>query len=63
MCAALMFSATFRKRVERVARDILTDPLRVVQGETGEVGYGSRNLVVLHLTKKILVTISVLTRT
>jgi len=35
--AALMFSATFRKRVERVARDILTDPLRVVQGDAGEV--------------------------
>jgi len=34
---ALMFSATFRKRVERVARDILTDPLRVVQGDAGEV--------------------------
>jgi ATP-dependent RNA helicase DDX42 len=32
----LMFSATFRKRVERVARDILTDPLRVVQGDAGE---------------------------
>ena len=32
-----MFSATFRKRVERVARDILTDPLRVVQGDAGEV--------------------------
>jgi len=34
---ALMFSATFRKRVERVARDILSDPLRVVQGDAGEV--------------------------
>lgn len=33
-----MFSATFRKRVERVARDILSDPLRVIQGELGEVG-------------------------
>lgn len=31
----LMFSATFRKRVEKVARDILTDPLRVVQGDIG----------------------------
>jgi len=35
--SALLFSATFRKRVERVARDILTDPLRVVQGDIGEV--------------------------
>ncbi|CAH1788169.1 unnamed protein product [Owenia fusiformis] len=33
---ALLFSATFRKKVERLARDILTDPVRVVQGELGE---------------------------
>ena len=32
-----MFSATFRKKVERVARDILSDPIRVIQGELGEV--------------------------
>lgn len=32
-----MFSATFKKRVERLARDILNDPIRVVQGELGEV--------------------------
>ena len=32
-----MFSATFRKRVERVARAILSDPIRVVQGDVGEV--------------------------
>ncbi len=35
--AALLFSATFRKKVERLARDILTDPIRVVQGDIGEV--------------------------
>ena len=35
---ALMFSATFKKKLERLARDILSDPVRVVQGETiGEV--------------------------
>lgn len=34
---ALLFSATFRKRVEKLARDILADPVRVVQGEVGEV--------------------------
>ena len=34
---ALLFSATFRKRIEKLARDILSDPVRVVQGEVGEV--------------------------
>ncbi|UJR37349.1 hypothetical protein I4U23_030057 [Adineta vaga] len=32
----LLFSATFKKKVERLARDILTDPVRIVQGEVGE---------------------------
>lgn len=34
---ALLFSATFRKKIEKLARDILTDPIRVVQGDIGEV--------------------------
>lgn len=34
---ALLFSATFRKKIERLARDILMDPIRVVQGDIGEV--------------------------
>uniref|UniRef100_T1IT60 ATP-dependent RNA helicase DDX42 n=1 Tax=Strigamia maritima TaxID=126957 RepID=T1IT60_STRMM len=32
----LLFSATFKKKVEKLARDILTDPVRVVQGDVGE---------------------------
>ncbi|MCL4124552.1 UNVERIFIED_CONTAM: hypothetical protein GTU68_009887, partial [Idotea baltica] len=32
----LLFSATFKKKVERLARDVLTDPIRVIQGELGE---------------------------
>jgi len=32
----LLFSATFPRRIERLARDVLTDPVRVVQGECGE---------------------------
>lgn len=32
----LLFSATFKKKVERLARDILTDPIRIIQGELGE---------------------------
>ena len=35
--SAQLFSATFRKKVERLARDILTDPVRIVQGDIGEV--------------------------
>ncbi len=31
-----MFSATFKKRIEKLARDILTDPIRIVQGDIGE---------------------------
>ena len=36
LVSALLFSATFRKKVERLARDILCDPIRVVQGDVGE---------------------------
>eukprot|EP00041_Stephanoeca_diplocostata_P023722 m.588588 g.588588 ORF g.588588 m.588588 type:complete len:791 (+) comp22365_c0_seq16:126-2498(+) len=32
----LLFSATFKKRVEKLARDVLEDPIRVVVGEIGE---------------------------
>ncbi|ETN68203.1 DEAD/DEAH box helicase [Necator americanus] len=32
----LMFSATFKHKVERLARDALRDPVRIVQGEVGE---------------------------
>ncbi|KAG2460765.1 ATP-dependent RNA helicase DDX42 isoform X1 [Polypterus senegalus] len=32
----LLFSATFRRKIEKLARDILVDPIRVVQGDIGE---------------------------
>lgn len=32
----LMFSATFKKRIEKLARDVLSDPIRIVQGDIGE---------------------------
>ncbi|CAI4230672.1 unnamed protein product [Auanema sp. JU1783] len=32
----LMFSATFKQKVERLARDALQDPVRIVQGHVGE---------------------------
>ena len=35
--SALLFSATFKKEVEFLCRHILTDPIRIVIGELGEV--------------------------
>ena len=32
-----LYSATFKKRIEKLARDTLTDPVKVVQGEVGVV--------------------------
>ncbi|XP_065839605.1 ATP-dependent RNA helicase DDX42-like [Oscarella lobularis] len=32
----MLFSATFKKKVERLARDALTDPVRIVIGDLGE---------------------------
>ncbi|XP_058116917.1 ATP-dependent RNA helicase DDX42 [Anopheles ziemanni] len=32
----LLFSATFKKRVEKLARDVLTDPVRIIHGDLGE---------------------------
>lgn len=34
----LMFSATFKKRIERLARDSLTDPIKVVHGKGASSG-------------------------
>lgn len=41
----LLFSATFRKRIERLARDILSDPIRIVQGELGEANEDIQQIV------------------
>ncbi|XP_033883359.2 ATP-dependent RNA helicase DDX42 [Acipenser ruthenus] len=41
----LLFSATFRKKIERLARDILADPVRVVQGDIGEANEDITQLV------------------
>jgi len=30
-----LFSATFKKKVEKLARDVLTDPIKIVQGDVG----------------------------
>ncbi|XP_043956119.1 ATP-dependent RNA helicase DDX42 [Gambusia affinis] len=46
----LLFSATFRKKIERLARDILVDPIRVVQGDIGEANEDVTQLVELLLS-------------
>lgn len=44
----LMFSATFKKKIERLARDVLVDPIRVIQGELGEANEDiTQNVLVL----------------
>lgn len=44
----LLFSATFKKKVERLARDILTDPVRIVQGDVGEANEDvTQNVLIL----------------
>lgn len=32
----MLFSATFKKRIEKLARDVLSDPVRIIQGDVGE---------------------------
>ncbi|XP_015922773.1 ATP-dependent RNA helicase DDX42 [Parasteatoda tepidariorum] len=43
----LMFSATFKKKIERLARDVLTDPVRIVQGELGEANEDVTQIVLV----------------
>lgn len=43
----LMFSATFKRKIERLARDVLTDPVRVVQGELGEANEDVTQIVLV----------------
>ncbi|XP_054614962.1 ATP-dependent RNA helicase DDX42 isoform X1 [Dunckerocampus dactyliophorus] len=46
----LLFSATFRKKIERLARDILMDPIRVVQGDIGEANEDVTQMVEMLLS-------------
>jgi ATP-dependent RNA helicase DDX42 len=45
--SALMFSATFKKKVEKLARDILIDPIRIVQGEIGVANQDITQIVIV----------------
>lgn len=38
-----MFSATFKKRIEKLARDVLTDPIKIVQGN--ELGEANEDII------------------
>ncbi|KAL6434329.1 hypothetical protein ACFW04_006036 [Cataglyphis niger] len=45
----LLFSATFKKKVEKLARDVLTDPIRIVQGDVGEANTDvTQHVVMFH---------------
>ena len=46
----LLFSATFKKRIEKLARDILTDPIRIIQGDIGEANTDVTQQVLLFKT-------------
>ncbi|KAK7174818.1 hypothetical protein R3I93_001880 [Phoxinus phoxinus] len=48
----LLFSATFRKKIEKLARDILVDPIRVVQGDIGEANEDVTQIVEVLQTGK-----------
>ncbi|KAH9422538.1 ATP-dependent RNA helicase ddx42 [Dermatophagoides pteronyssinus] len=42
----LMFSATFKKKIEKLARDVLNDPIRIVQGDgVGEANQDIKQIV------------------
>jgi len=45
----LLFSATFKKKVEKLARDVLTDPIRIVQGDVGEANTDvTQHVIMFH---------------
>ncbi|KAL1137792.1 hypothetical protein AAG570_009488 [Ranatra chinensis] len=50
----LLFSATFKKRIEKLARDVLSDPVRIVQGDAGEANEDvTQVMLVLLATNKL----------
>merc|ERR1719195_2517354 len=45
-----LYSATFKKRIEKLARDVLTDPVRVAQGDVGVASENvTQNVMVVPL--------------
>jgi ATP-dependent RNA helicase DDX42 len=44
----LMFSATFKRKIERLARDALTDQIKVIQGDGGEANEDVTQIVLVQ---------------
>jgi ATP-dependent RNA helicase DDX42 len=53
----MLFSATFKKKIEKLARDVLTDPIKIVQGDIGVVSEDVTQVVkvcmITHLSRSI----------
>lgn len=47
-----MFSATFKKKIERLARDVLTDPVKIIQGDIGEATEDVTQIMVFMKSKE-----------
>lgn len=43
----LLFSATFKKKIEKLARDVLTDPIKIIHGGSGEANEDITQRVVI----------------
>lgn len=43
----LLFSATFKKKIEKLARDVLIDPIKIIQGDVGEANEDVTQKVIL----------------
>ena len=43
----LLFSATFKKKIEKLARDVLTDPIKIIHGGSGEANEDITQKVVI----------------
>ncbi|OQR68645.1 ATP-dependent RNA helicase DDX42-like [Tropilaelaps mercedesae] len=48
----LMFSATFKKKIERLARDVLTDPVKIIQGDIGEATEDVTQIIIFIKSKE-----------
>ena len=44
-----LFSATFKKKIEKLARDVLTDPVKIVQGDVGVASENVTQVVKVQL--------------
>lgn len=52
----LLFSATFARRVEKLARDALRDPIRILHGDAGEASADVYQSVVYVVFKNFCIS-------